>query len=190
VAFTQTAPPAATAQQCVWQAFHLLNQFDLPRGAIRAHDHGNLALEYTNWTTAADLKNLRYYFHTYENRRVKMLDLKKIDWNAKDIKSISMQEPDAAQDVSDAAKAWSGQDPLKSGQRGQSHFCRAPCNAWSLPQKSGQSPKSPPVAPRPPLRPVDALQSPQPGKTLPALYCDSQQDVSSTAVPCAEAISG
>jgi 16S rRNA (uracil1498-N3)-methyltransferase len=27
-----------------------------------------------------------------------------------------------------------------SGQGGQSHFCRAPCDAWSLPQKSGQSP--------------------------------------------------
>ena len=30
VAFTQAASPADTAEQSVWQAFHLLNQFDLP----------------------------------------------------------------------------------------------------------------------------------------------------------------
>ena len=110
VAFTQARLPAATGEQCMWQAFHFLNQFDLPVGAIRADNHGKTAVEFTNWTTAADLKHLRYYFHTFLNRQVKMLDLNKIDWNAKTIKVVSMQEPDAAQDVSSTATEWNGQE--------------------------------------------------------------------------------
>ena len=109
VAFTQAVPPTDTAQQCVWQAFHLLNQFDLPLGAIRGSDNGKPTADFTNWTTAADMKHLRYYFNTYLNRRIKMIDLNKIDFNAKDLQIISMQEPEAAQDVSDSARHWTPQ---------------------------------------------------------------------------------
>jgi choloylglycine hydrolase len=112
VAFTQTAPPTDTAEQCVWQAFHILNQFDLPLGAIRGNDNGKTIADYTNWTTAADMKHLRYYFHTYQNRRIKMIDLNKIDLNAKDFRIISMQELETAQDVSDTAKQWTPHDQL------------------------------------------------------------------------------
>ncbi len=112
VAFTQAMVPADTAEQGVWQAFHLLNQFDLPRGAIRANENGKTVIDFTNWTTAADMKNLRYYFHTYQNRQVKTVDLRKIDWNAGGIKAIPMQEAEAAQDVSSTAQNWTGQDTL------------------------------------------------------------------------------
>ncbi|MGA2063103.1 MAG: linear amide C-N hydrolase [Thermoguttaceae bacterium] len=110
VAFTQAAPPTDSAQECVWQAFHLLNQFDLPLGAIRGSDNGKQIADFTNWTTAADMKHLRYYFNTYLNRRLKMIDLNKIDFSAKDLQIISMQEPESAQDVSDSAKHWTPKD--------------------------------------------------------------------------------
>jgi choloylglycine hydrolase len=110
VAFTQAAPPTDTADQSVWQAFHLLNQFDLPLGAIRGTDNGKSISDFTNWTTAADIKHLRYYFNTYQNRRIKMVDLKKIDFSAKDFQLISMKEPESAQDVSDSAKQWTPKD--------------------------------------------------------------------------------
>ncbi len=112
VAFTQATPTPETAEQGVWQAFHLLNQFDLPRGAIRANQDGKTVVDYTNRTTAADMKNLRYYFHTYQNRQVKMVDLQKTDWKAGNIKAIPMQEPETAQDVSNTAQNWTGQDTL------------------------------------------------------------------------------
>jgi choloylglycine hydrolase len=110
VAFTQTAVPADTAEQCVWQAFHLLNQFDLPLGAIRAVDNGRTTDEYTNWTTAADLKHVRYYFRTYQDPQAKMVDLGQIDWNARSIRVISMQETGRFQDVSKTAQPWNGQE--------------------------------------------------------------------------------
>ncbi len=110
VAFTQAAPPTDTAEQCLWQAFHLLNQFDLPLGAIRGVDNGKTVNDYTNWTTAADLIHRHYYFHTYLDRRVKMIDFNKVDLDAKDLKIISMKEPETAQDVSETAKKWSPQN--------------------------------------------------------------------------------
>ena len=86
------------------QAFHLLNQFDLPRGAIRANNNGKNDVEFTNWTTAADVKNLRYYFHTYKSRTIRMVDLNKVDLNAKDLKTISMGQDETVEDLSKTAK--------------------------------------------------------------------------------------
>ncbi len=100
VAFTQTATPADTAEQCVQQAFHILNQFDLPRGAIRAKNHGKTEVEFTNWTTAADLKHLRYYFNTYKSRVIRMVDLNKLDLAAKTLKTISMGQEETIEDLS------------------------------------------------------------------------------------------
>jgi len=69
----QAAFPAATATQCVEKAFHLLNQFDMPAGAIRAHDNGKATFEFTNWTTAADMTHRRYYFHTFQCRHIRVV---------------------------------------------------------------------------------------------------------------------
>jgi choloylglycine hydrolase len=100
VAFTQTATPTDNAEKCVQQAFHILNQFDLPRGAIRAKDDGRTDVEYTNWTTAADLKHLHYYFNTYKSRVIRMVDLNKVDMNAKSLKTISMGQEETVEDLS------------------------------------------------------------------------------------------
>ncbi len=81
-----------------------MNQFDVPKGATRDVQNGKLYTDYANWTTAADMKHLRYYFHTFQNRHVKMVDLGKLDLAAKDIKTISMQTEESPEDVSGEAK--------------------------------------------------------------------------------------
>ncbi|HUY89446.1 MAG TPA: linear amide C-N hydrolase [Pirellulales bacterium] len=88
----------------VLQTFHILNQFDIPKGAARSREHGQLVADYTLWTTAADLKNLRYYFRTFENSRIRMLDLKALDLNAQDIKTISIQGDEQVEDVTAKAR--------------------------------------------------------------------------------------
>jgi choloylglycine hydrolase len=98
--YIRTATPTEASEQCVWQAFHLLNQFDVPVGMIRANDQGKWTGDYTNWTTAADMTHLRYYFHTYQNQQVKMIDLNKVDLKAKDIKTIPMHQGEVINDVS------------------------------------------------------------------------------------------
>ena len=104
VAFSKTALPVEKAKDGVLQAFHLLNQFDIPKGAARGVDHGQVVADYTLWTSAADLKNLRYYFRTYENSRIRVVNLKAMDLDSKSIRTISMKGEEEIQDVSGAAK--------------------------------------------------------------------------------------
>jgi choloylglycine hydrolase len=103
VAFSKTALPVEKAKDGVLQAFHLLNQFHVPRGAAAGIEHGKEVADYTLWTSAADLKNLRYYFRTYENSRIRM-DMKAMNLEAPDIRTISMQGSEQIEDASAKAK--------------------------------------------------------------------------------------
>jgi Linear amide C-N hydrolases, choloylglycine hydrolase family len=103
VAFSKTALPVEKAKDGVLQAFHLLNQFHVPRGAAAGIEHGKEVADYTLWASAADLKNLRYYFRTYENSRIRM-DMKAMNLEAPDIRTISMQGSEQIEDASAKAK--------------------------------------------------------------------------------------
>jgi choloylglycine hydrolase len=104
VAFSQSALPVATAQEGVLQAFHLLNQFDIPKGVARSVDNGKMIADYTLWTSVSDLKNLRYHFRTFDNSRIRMIDMKKLNLDAKEIKTVSMAGQEVIEDLSDKAK--------------------------------------------------------------------------------------
>ena len=98
VAFSQAVFKAKTGYDAVLEAFHVLNQFDIPKGAARDHEkdeHGNILADYTIWTAASDLKAKRYYFRTYENSQIRMVDLTTMNLEAKDIVTISMKGDEA-----------------------------------------------------------------------------------------------
>jgi choloylglycine hydrolase len=103
VAFCQSALPVTTADEGVLQAFHILNQFDIPKGAARGVEHGKAVADYTLWTSVSDLTNRRYHFRTFENSRIRKIDLKKVDLDAKSIKTISMAGPEVIEDLSSRA---------------------------------------------------------------------------------------
>jgi choloylglycine hydrolase len=92
VAFSQSVFRSKTGQDAVLEAFHILNQFDIPKGTTRDQkdEHGNILADYTQWTSASDLSTKRFYFRTYENSQIRVLDLAKMNLNAKDIVTISM----------------------------------------------------------------------------------------------------
>lgn len=96
---TQVVLPAETGAEEIKNAFTILNQFDIPRGAIQEKHNGKNFYDVTQWTSAADLKNLRYYFHTQDNRALSMVDLTKLDLNAKALKSIVIDKPEVIQDL-------------------------------------------------------------------------------------------
>ncbi len=77
VAFSQSAIPSDTAPEAVLQAFHILNNFDIPYGAVRDVQGGHMHAESTTWTSAADLKNLRWYFKTYGDQSIHAVDVAK-----------------------------------------------------------------------------------------------------------------
>ena len=103
VAFSQSALPVATAHEGVLQAFHILNQFDIPKGAARGMDHGKEIADYTLWTSVSDLTNRRYHFRTFDNSRIRMIDLERVNLDAKEIKTISMAGQEVIEDLSGKA---------------------------------------------------------------------------------------
>jgi len=101
VAFSQSALRSDTAAQAVLQTFHILNNFDLPLGAVRAVDNGQMHAEATTWTSAADLKNLRWYFRTYDDQSIRSVDVVKALAAARGaIRFIKMETRQPVTDVS------------------------------------------------------------------------------------------
>jgi choloylglycine hydrolase len=107
--FSQAAVPNETAEDTVFATFHILNQFDIPKGSVINAAVGDPAPEITEWTSVADLKNLRWYFRTHEDQSIRMVDLKQAVAAAKgEIATIEMEatrQPYA--DVSAALKSAS-----------------------------------------------------------------------------------
>lgn len=102
VAFSHSVLPSKTGEEAVLEAFHVLNNFDIPKGAARDEEkdeHGNIVADYTLWTSASDLKAKRFYFRTYDNSQIRMVDLMKMKLDAKDIVTISMKGEEVIKSV-------------------------------------------------------------------------------------------
>ena len=70
-----------TAYDTTQQAFHILNNFDVPLGVqFPVGRVPNNMPSATQWTVATDLKNMVIYYHTMYNRTVRSLDMKSIDF--------------------------------------------------------------------------------------------------------------
>jgi choloylglycine hydrolase len=99
VAFSGTALPAPKAEDGVEQAFHILNQFDIPKGSVREKHEGREISEYTQWTSAADCTNKRFYIRTFQNSRIRMIDLGRCNLDAKEIVTIKLVSPESIEDL-------------------------------------------------------------------------------------------
>lgn len=78
-----------TADDAVLESFHILNNFDIPRGVARegqTDEEGNILVNYTQWTSAADLTNRRYFIRTYEDSTIRSVALDDEDLDASEIK--------------------------------------------------------------------------------------------------------
>jgi choloylglycine hydrolase len=85
--------------------FHIMNHFDIPKGSVRGMMDGKSMDDTAQWTSAADLTNAKYFYHTYSDRSVRMIDLNKLDLNAKDVKAIKdVQKTGEINDVSGELK--------------------------------------------------------------------------------------
>src|SRR5262249_16826553 len=75
VAFSQAAIASDTAQQSILQAFHILNNFDIPLGSVRQTIAATPIPQFPPWTSAYALKNLRWHFRTYHDQSIRRIDL-------------------------------------------------------------------------------------------------------------------
>ncbi len=95
--YSQCAPLPITGKKGVLQAFHILNQFDIPRGIVRSSLENYFT--YTHWTSAANLMEKKYYFRTYDSQRIRMIDLLTISEENPHIYWISMNMDEDIDDI-------------------------------------------------------------------------------------------
>lgn len=70
-----------TASETIRQAFHILNNFDVPLGVQFNVDKApNNMPSATQWTIATDLTNMQIYYHTMYNRNIRHIDMRAIDF--------------------------------------------------------------------------------------------------------------
>jgi choloylglycine hydrolase len=79
---TASARPLKDGPEAVFEAFRILDSFNLTVGSTGAPEQrAEDIVSATQITTAADLRNRVFYFHSMWDRQVRKLDLKAIDFS-------------------------------------------------------------------------------------------------------------
>jgi choloylglycine hydrolase len=94
------APTNLTTQQQVGTAFRILGQFDLPPGSVMLSPGGafggagsTTTYEITEWSVAADLKNLVYYIQTFNNPGLRSLSFDQLPLDGGAVKVMAIDQP-------------------------------------------------------------------------------------------------
>lgn len=88
--YTLSIEKKPSGPESVRLAEHIINNFDIPKGWVRDKNQGSEPLEYTQWSTVADLANLVYYVKTYDDPVLRGIDLKSFDLDAKGLVSAPL----------------------------------------------------------------------------------------------------
>jgi choloylglycine hydrolase len=79
--FNATAPMWNTSWEAVQQAFHILNNFDIPIGIQFPKGQAPAGMmSATQFTAATDQKAMRFYYRTAYNSSIRCIDLKSVDF--------------------------------------------------------------------------------------------------------------
>ncbi len=94
--YLNTMKPANTSQEGIQEAFHILNNFDIPIGAEYPPEHkkdipDNL-LTATQWTSVCSLSDKEFYYKTMYNSQIRKIDLKKIDFSRINYQVLPMDQ--------------------------------------------------------------------------------------------------
>ena len=102
VAFSATARPLPNGEEGIYEAFRILDNFNVPLGA--AEGGGKSASKgmrsATIWTIAHDQANRKFFYHTQNDRQLQGVDLQKIDFSAFD-KPFALPLDNGKQSVKD-----------------------------------------------------------------------------------------
>jgi choloylglycine hydrolase len=105
VAFSKAARPTKTGDETIYELFRILDNFNVPLGASEGTEEEKTSgmRSSTLWTSGYDTKNLVMYYHTQNNRRVRRVDLKKIDFAASAELVREPMDKERSQDYLDVA---------------------------------------------------------------------------------------
>jgi choloylglycine hydrolase len=86
-------------------AIHLINTVDIPYGPQLWIAGKTGYVQFTPWHSFFDHGNLRFYYRTYENPNLRMIDLKKLDLKeGNSVKTVEIYGGTPYQDVTQAFK--------------------------------------------------------------------------------------
>jgi choloylglycine hydrolase len=107
VAFVNTMEPVKDAAEAVSAAATMLNNFDIPKGLVRegatAEDYH---LGFTQWSVIGDTRHKVYYYWTMYDRRMRRVDLTKLDFNAKKLSAFPLDRV-RTEDIEDRSADFS-----------------------------------------------------------------------------------
>lgn len=98
--FSAAATPSPNAHDAIFQIFHILNQFDIPVGVALEKIDETIHASQTQVTCARDPQSLKYYFKTYDDQNIKVIDLSDFDFNVSQVKQLHITGKGQAQDIS------------------------------------------------------------------------------------------
>jgi len=104
VAWSQTARPLENSGEAIYELFRILDNFNVPLGAAEGSDRAKAMLKgmrsSTIWTTGWDTSKKVLYFHTQNNRRVRMVQMDRIDFSGQEVVHIPLDDK-KEQDIKD-----------------------------------------------------------------------------------------
>jgi choloylglycine hydrolase len=106
VALSASALPVTGSVGGLNLAMTIINNVDIPIGAVRAHSSKGIMYDRTQWVIIEDLIGKKIYFHTYENKNWRVIEITKAFANAKGIMTIPIETPPQYQDVTSDAKNY------------------------------------------------------------------------------------
>ena len=104
VALVSSALPVSGADAGLNLAMTIINNIDIPQGAVRDLSGKAPSYDITDWTVVSDLSRKKFYFHTYNNKDWRSVDLPKALANAKGIMTIPIEIPVDYRDITSSAK--------------------------------------------------------------------------------------
>ena len=105
LAIQQSALPVDTADEGVILAWNIINNVNIPKGSTRdVSSKGETHYDHTEWVNVTDLRNLKLYFRNYENPEIRVVSMKELNLDGKDVVSIGIATSPQFHDVSSNAK--------------------------------------------------------------------------------------
>lgn len=97
--FAAMTPEQATTDDAIWTGFHILDNFDIPEGAVPEPEGSQPPFEITEWTVMADMTNLKYYVWTRDNRDIRMIDLGKLAADGAEMQTFPLTTPQSVVEI-------------------------------------------------------------------------------------------
>jgi choloylglycine hydrolase len=107
VAFVNSMEPVEDAAQAVNAAATMLNNFDIPKGLVReGATTEDYHLGYTQWSVIADMSHKVYYYWTMYDRRMRSVDLAKLNFDTKKVSGFPLDRV-RTEDIEDRSSDFS-----------------------------------------------------------------------------------